>query len=82
MPAPTATPAEQVIQGILAPFIREFGEVREELGRERERREQAEREGDALQTRVDASALVAADALQNAREPLRPWWRRLFRNQA
>ena len=89
-PAPVAaTPAEQVIQAVLAPFIRELGEVREDLGRERERRERAERERDALQARVEALTYTSTprgdnpllpappEPSQDAQSP-RPWWRRLF----
>ncbi len=48
--------AEQltVVQEILAPFIVELGSVREELGRERILREQAERERDDLRQRLEA----------------------------
>jgi len=48
--------AEQltVVQEILAPFIAELGSVREELGRERILREQAERERDDLRQRLEA----------------------------
>ncbi len=47
--------AEQltVVQEILAPFIAELGSVREELGRERTLREQAERERDDLRRQLD-----------------------------
>jgi len=49
--------AEQltVVQEILAPFIAELGTVREELGRERTLREQAERERDELRARLAAA---------------------------
>jgi hypothetical protein len=40
------------VQEVLAPFIAELGTVREELGREKERREQAERERDQLRLEV------------------------------
>ncbi len=37
------------MRSALEPFVRELGEVREELGRERERREQAERRVEELE---------------------------------
>ena len=39
----------EVMRSALEPFVRELGEVREELGRERERREQAERRVEELE---------------------------------
>lgn len=48
-----ATPTE-VIQEMLRPFVEDIGRVREELGAERVRREQAERERDELRTRLEA----------------------------
>jgi hypothetical protein len=48
-----ATPME-VVQGLLRPFVEDLGRVREELGAERVRREQAERERDELAARLDA----------------------------
>ena len=42
-----ATP-EAFMQGLLAPFVEDLGRVREELGADRVRREQAERERDEL----------------------------------
>jgi excisionase family DNA binding protein len=45
--------AEALVQSLLAPFIAELGTVKEELGRERERREQAERERDELKARLE-----------------------------
>ena len=44
---------EALVQSLLAPFIAELGTVKEELGRERERREQAERERDELKARLE-----------------------------
>jgi hypothetical protein len=42
----------EAVQEILAPFIAELGDVREELGREKERRASAERERDQLRLEV------------------------------
>lgn len=51
--------AEALVQSLLAPFIAELGTVREDLGRERERREQAERERDELRARLEALEAAA-----------------------
>ena len=48
-----STPTE-VIRDLLRPFVEDLGRVREELGAERVRREQAERERDELRTRLEA----------------------------
>jgi hypothetical protein len=48
-----ATPME-LVQGLLRPFVEDLGRVREELGAERARREQAERERDELAARLEA----------------------------
>jgi hypothetical protein len=48
-----ATPIE-VVQDLLRPFVEDLGRVREELGAERVRREQAERERDELAARLDS----------------------------
>ncbi len=48
-----STPTE-VIQEMLRPFVEDLGRVREELGAERVRREQAERERDELAARLEA----------------------------
>ncbi len=48
-----ATPTE-VIQEMLRPFVEDLGRVREELGAERVRREQAERERDEMAARLEA----------------------------
>jgi excisionase family DNA binding protein len=50
---PRTIAVEALVQSLLAPFIAELGTVREELGRERERREQAERERDELKARLE-----------------------------
>jgi hypothetical protein len=48
-----STPTE-VIRDLLRPFVEDLGRVKEELGAERVRREQAERERDELRTRLEA----------------------------
>ena len=50
-----ASPTE-VIQEMLRPFVEDLGRVREELGAERVRREQAERERDELRSLLEARA--------------------------
>ena len=54
--------ALEVVQDLLRPFVEDLGKVREELGAERVRREQAERERDELATRLAE--------LEQAPEPL------------
>lgn len=49
----SVTPME-LVQDLLRPFVDDLGRVREELGAERVRREQAERERDELRARLDA----------------------------
>jgi hypothetical protein len=44
--------ALSLVQELLTPFVEDLGKVREELGAERVRREQAERERDELATRL------------------------------
>ena len=44
--------ALEVVQSLLRPFVEDLGRVREELGAERVRREQAERERDELAVRL------------------------------
>ncbi len=48
-----ATPTE-VMQEMLRPFVEDLGRAREELGAERVRREQAERERDELRRQLEA----------------------------
>ncbi len=89
----SVTPME-LVQDLLRPFVEDLGRVREELGAERERREQAERERDELRDRL--VALQASHSTPNASdeatphpdtvdaqgatgEPERkPWWVRWF----
>ncbi len=80
-----------VVQELLRPFVEDLGRVREELGAERVRREQAERERDELAARLaalEAPQTAAEDAggmehhpdteeAQEAPEG-RSWWRRLL----
>jgi hypothetical protein len=55
----------EVVQELLRPFVEDLGRVREELGAERVRREQAERERDELAAKLAA--------LEEARElPIEP----------
>jgi hypothetical protein len=49
----TITPIE-LVQDLLRPFVEDLGKVREELGAERVRREQAERERDELRRQLEA----------------------------
>jgi predicted transcriptional regulator len=89
------TQAVTFAQELLRPFVNELGEVREQLGAERARREQAERTIAELRQEVETlrepreSHTEAATDTERA-EPLsatpgpqervsRPWWRRLFR---
>jgi hypothetical protein len=58
---------EAVVQDLLRPFVEDLGKVREELGGERTRREQAERERDELRRE-----------LEEVRARVKPWWRRMF----
>ena len=44
----------EAMQAMLAPFVRELGEVREELGREKERRERAEERIEELERQLEA----------------------------
>ncbi len=97
-PTPTQSPSQplpdvrEAMRAMLEPFVRELGEVREELGRERERRERAEAELTKLRearespvspgpTQDPTPAPVDAQAgtlSQEAGGERRPWWRRVF----
>jgi hypothetical protein len=57
----------EVVQELLRPFVEDLGRVREELGAERERREQAERERDELAARL-ASLEEAREAPEGVAE--------------
>jgi len=60
----------ETIQAMLEPFVRELGDVREELGRERERRERAEAELQAL--RQERESPVSDPGPGSARAPTNP----------
>jgi hypothetical protein len=65
----------EVVQELLRPFVEDLGRVREELGAERVRREQAERERDELAARLAAleepreSPQPVAEDAEEVREP-------------
>jgi excisionase family DNA binding protein len=86
--------AMEFVQELLRPFVRELGEVREELGAERARRQMAEERAAALEAELEALR-GEREAPQDAQEPSegteprpdtagvqegvqRPWWRRLI----
>jgi len=84
------TPME-LVQDLLKPFVEDLGRVREELGVERFRREQAERERDELAARLQALTETATEEPSGAgvppeakagetpsSRPERSWWRRWF----
>lgn len=98
-PPPSQAPSQplsdvrEAMQAMLEPFVRELGDVREELGRERERREQAERQVEDLTRRLEAAQgrqepaespegagprSATRDAQAATSRPGgRGWWRRL-----
>lgn len=59
---PDAVTPVELVQDLLRPFVEDLGRVREELGAERVRREQAERERDELRARLEALQASATDA--------------------
>jgi hypothetical protein len=59
--------ATELVQELLRPFVEGLGRVREELGAERVRREQAEREREELRLRLEA-ALEARESPETASE--------------
>lgn len=59
---PDAVTPVELVQDLLRPFVEDLGRVREELGAERVRREQAERERDKLQARLEALQAPETDA--------------------
>ncbi len=72
---------EEIVQG----YGRELGAVREELGAERVRREQAERERDELAAELaalreprESPQTIAEDPFAEEARPERSWWRRWF----
>jgi excisionase family DNA binding protein len=83
----------QALQGVLEPFVRDLGNVREELGRERALRERAEQELAELKQRLEAppepreSPVSASEGQAYTHVPLeeekpvsrwRSWLHRLF----
>ena len=88
------SPAE-LVRERLTPFVEDLGRVREELGAERVRREQAERERDELRRELETlreareSPETAPDlhpGVDHQRGDAgretgesRPWWRRFFK---
>jgi hypothetical protein len=87
-------PAMEFVQELLRPFVSELGEVREELGAERARREQAEERVASLEAELEAfrEARESPEPIEEeperaeprpgtsaAQESVqRPWWRRVF----
>jgi excisionase family DNA binding protein len=71
----------ETMRAMLEPFVRELGEVREELGRERERRERAEAElSKLLEARESAEAPAPTETPQQPQAASSPltWWQRIF----
>ena len=81
--------ATQLVQDLLRPFVEDLGRVREELGAERVRREQAEQERDKLIAELEAlregpeahvtdseeAARDTASPEQQEPSQRRSWWR-------
>ncbi len=59
----------EVVQELLRPFVEDLGRVREELGAERVRREQAERERDRLAEELSALREAREAPQTDAEEP-------------
>jgi excisionase family DNA binding protein len=86
--------AMEFVQELLSPFVSELGEVREEIGAERARREQAEERAAVLEAELEAfretrESPQTVDEEPEEAEPhpatggtqegvRRPWWRRVF----
>ena len=86
--------AMEFVQELLRPFVRELGEVREELGAERARRQMAEQRAAALEAELEALRQArelpeSVDEEPERAEPdaatgeaaegvQRSWWRRIF----
>jgi hypothetical protein len=79
----------RALQTVLEPFVRDLGNVREELGRERALRERAEQELEELKQRLEAppepreEPETASPEMEGVETPLAQekrasWWRRLF----
>jgi excisionase family DNA binding protein len=87
-------PAMEFVQELLRPFVSELGEVREELGAERARRQIAEERAAVLEAELEAfretrESPEPVEEEQEMAEPRpgtpeaqegtqRPWWRRMF----
>ena len=82
----------EFVQELLRPFVSELGEIREELGAERVRRQMAEERTAALEAELEALR-EARESPQTVEEELdkaehaageaeedvqRSWWRRMF----
>ena len=61
--------ATQLVQDLLRPFVEDLGRVREELGAERVRREQAEQERDKLIAELEALREARESPETDAEEP-------------
>jgi excisionase family DNA binding protein len=86
--------AMEFVQELLRPFVSELGEVREELGAERVRRQMAEERATALEAELEAlreprespetveeepeRVGLHAAAGEAQEDVRRPWWRRVF----
>jgi excisionase family DNA binding protein len=86
--------AMEFVQELLRPFVSELGQVREELGAERARRQMAEERAAALEAELEAfretrespepveeepERAEPRPAAVESQEPVqRPWWRRWF----
>jgi excisionase family DNA binding protein len=86
--------AMEFVQELLRPFVSELGEVREELGAERARRQMAEERIAALQAELEAIRETRESPETVEEEPQRvepqsataeaqegvqkPWWRKIF----
>ncbi len=66
---PEAVAPTEVIQEMLRPFVEELGRAKEELGAERVRREQAERERDELAARLEALTETPQDPETASEDP-------------
>ena len=71
----------EVVQELLRPFVEDLGRVREELGAERVRREQAERERDRLAEEL-AALREARESAQTAAEDTEGHEERPFTEEA
>jgi len=87
-------PAMEFVQELLRPFVRELGEVREELGAERARRQMAEERVVSLEAELETFRETRESSQTDEQEPeraephsdapgaqegvRRPWWRRMF----